>query len=196
MKKFCTIIITIALGACANTYDPTEDYESVQPTTMMSAPAARRAAESTDAATRGRYLVELLGCGTCHTDGALIGEPRMDRWLAGSDVGIAHSNPLEVDNPGVVFPPNLTPDNETGIGRWNDTEIASMIRSGVGRHGGVALPVMPWPAFARLGDADVTAIVAYLRSLPPVSHRVPNPVQPGTKTKELYVHFGVYRSRR
>ncbi|MDH3768501.1 MAG: cytochrome c [Gammaproteobacteria bacterium] len=196
MKIIATIIIALALGACANTYNPTEDYESVQPTTMMSAPAARRASESTDPAMRGRYLVELLGCGTCHTDGALVGEPRMDRWLAGSNIGIAYSNPLEVDNPGVVFPRNLTPDNDTGLGRWTDDEIADMIRTGVGRHGGVAVPVMPWPAFARLGDQDVAAIVAYLRSVPPVSHRVPERVAPGTKTNALYVHFGVYRSKR
>ena len=51
-------------------------------------------------------------------------------------------------------------------------------------------------AFAKLSDPDVDAIVAYLRSLPPVSHKVPDRVAKGIKTNELYVHFGVYRSRR
>ena len=183
------------LNACTSAYDPTDDYESVTPVTMMSAPAVRLSGESADAAQRGRYLVELVGCGTCHTDGALVGKPDMDRWLAGSRVGIAYSNPLEVDNPGVVFPRNLTPDDETGLGRWTDKEIADAIRTGVGRHG-VAVPVMPWPAFAKLSDTDVGAMVTYLRSLPPVSHRVPDRVAKGVKTRELYVHFGVYRSRR
>ena len=138
----------------------------------------------------------MLGCGTCHTDGALIGEPRSDRWLAGSSIGIAYSNPLEVDNPGVLFPRNLTPDKETGLGMWTEEEIARKIRTGIDRHGGASVPVMPWPAFARFSDTDVTAIVAYLRSLPAVSHAVPVTVPPGTKTKHQYVHFGVYRSRR
>ncbi|MDH3587821.1 MAG: cytochrome c [Gammaproteobacteria bacterium] len=192
---FAALLLLFMLAACAGTYDPTDDYESVEPVTMMSAPAARSPGASSDAAKRGRYLVELVGCATCHTDGALVGKPRMDRWLAGSQVGIAYSNPLEVDNPGVVFPRNITPDDETGLGRWTDEEIAGAIRTGVGRHG-VAVPVMPWPAFAKLSDTDVNAIVAYLRRLPPVSHKVPDRVAKGIKTNELYVHFGVYRSRR
>ncbi|NNF61166.1 MAG: c-type cytochrome [Gammaproteobacteria bacterium] len=191
------VIPLFLLAACSTTtLDPLNDYESVQPATMMSAPEARRAAASGDASVRGRYLVELLGCSTCHTGGALVGQPRMDHWLAGSRIGIAYSNPLETDNPGVLFPSNLTSDKETGLGRWTDAEIAGAIRSGTGRHGRMAAPVMPWPAYARLSDPDVGAIVAYLRSLQPVANRVPASVAPGTATNEQYVHFGVYRSRR
>lgn len=197
MKIFIPIAAVAAVAACSNTgtYDPTVDYESVEPATMMSAPAARRAGESTDQVTRGRYLVELIGCGTCHTDGALIGQPRADRWLAGSRIGIAYSNPLNTENPGVVFPRNLTPDGKTGLGKWTDEEITQSIRTGTDRHGVATVPVMPWPAFARLSDTDVAAIVAYLRSLPAVSHKVPESVPAGMKTKEQYIHFGVYRSR-
>lgn len=201
MKPITTLTITLLIAACTGTVAPTDNglttrYESVQPATMMSAPESRRAAESSNEATRGRYLVELLGCATCHTDGALVGQPRMDRWMAGSRVGIAYSNPLEVENPGIVFPRNLTPDKATGLGNWTNKDIASLIRTGVGRHGRVALPVMPWPAFSRLGDKDLAAIVAYLRSLPPVTHRVPDSVPAGVKTKEQFVHFGAYRSKR
>ena len=191
------VIPLFLLAACSTTsQNPVSNYESVQPTTLMSAPEVRRAGESTDAVTRGRYLVELLGCATCHTDGALVGKPRMDRWLAGSRVGIAYSNPLEIENPGVLFARNLTPDRETGLGKWTDTEIAATIRTGTGRHGRMAAPVMPWPAYAKLSDKDVNAVVAYLRSLPPVSNKIPASVPPGTATKEQYVHFGVYRNRR
>ena len=84
-------LLLFMLAACTGTYDPTDDYESVEPVTMMSAPAARSLGASSDAVKRGHYLVELVGCGTCHTDGALVGKPRMDRWLAGSQVGIAYS---------------------------------------------------------------------------------------------------------
>ena len=54
----------------------------------------------------GRYLVELIGCGTCHTDGAIVGEPNAGRLLAGSAVGIAYTSPLRDKFPGVVYPPN------------------------------------------------------------------------------------------
>ncbi len=195
--KFARLIPLLLLSACTGTAtNPLAGYDTVQPTTMMSAPAARRAADSNDPEVRGRYLVELLGCATCHTDGALVGEPRMDRWLAGSRTGIAYSNPLQQQNPGVLFPRNLTPDKATGIGRWTDQEIMDLIRTGVGRHGRIAAPVMPWPAYSRLSNNDISAIVAYLRSLPAVVHEVPDRVPAGTATREDYVHFGVYRSRR
>lgn len=198
MKISIPLAAVMALGACTNTntYNPADGYERVQPSTMMSAPASRRAGESTDQVRRGRYLVELVGCGTCHTDGALIGEPRSDRWLAGSRVGIAHSDPLETRHPGVSFPPNLTPDKKTGLGRWTDEDMVRKIRTGIDRHGSASLPVMPWPAYTRLSDPDVSAIVAYLRSLPAVSHAVPDAVPEGMKTRKQYVHFGIYRNRR
>ena len=53
---------------------------------------------------------------------------------------------------------------------------------------------MPWPAYAQLSDEDINAIVAYLRSLPPVRHQVPANVPPGNEASAPYVHFGVYQS--
>jgi hypothetical protein len=139
--------------------------------------------------------VELLGCGYCHTDGALIGEAKMERWLAGSRVGIAYSNPMEYARPGIVFPPNITPDEETGIGSWSDREIAAAVRAGSGRHGEGRILVMPWQGYSKISDNDIMAIVGYLRRLEPVSFRVPEHVPPGRRSSERYVHFGVYRSR-
>ncbi len=195
--------IGLALGivvmSCTTTYDPLEDYEELTPTRIMAAPAVQSgqvAAQDLELLEQGRYLVELIGCSVCHTDGALIGEPRIDEWLAGSNVGIAYSNPMKYDNPGIVFPGNLTPDPKTGIGRWSDDEIVSAIRHGLDRQGNRLIQAMPWLIYEKISDADTRAIVAYLRSLPPVEHKVPDDVPPGTKTKELFVHFGVYRSRR
>ena len=133
---------------------------------------------------------------SCHTDGALIGDPDFDRWLAGSRVGIAYSNPLKYKKPGVLYPSNLTPDNETGIGSWSAAEIEGAIRSGVDQHGRHQLAVMPWPAYAKLSDDDMASIVAYLQSLAPVRHAIPENVAPGDEAIEPYVHFGVYRSRQ
>ena len=196
-------LIGFALGimatACTTTYDPLEDYEELIPTTVMTAPAVQpnqATAQDGELLEHGRYLVELIGCPVCHTDGALIGEPQFDEWLGGSDVGIAYSNPLKYDNPGVVFAPNLTPDPKTGIGLWGDDEIEAAIRDGLDQHGRRLIQVMPWLAYAEISDADARAVVAYLRSLPAIEHKVPDNVPPGSDTNELFVHFGVYRSRR
>jgi mono/diheme cytochrome c family protein len=117
------------LTACASEapYDPLQDYEELDSASIVPAPrpAAQRVAPADrDAVERGAYLVELLGCGACHTDGALEGAPDTSRALAGSRTGIAYTNPLEHENPGVVYPPNITPDETTGIGLWSDTQIA------------------------------------------------------------------------
>lgn len=190
----------IFLGACAQekAYNPLDDYEEVDATTIMSAPAPSTlnvAPENVQAVARGKYLVELLGCGACHTDGALIGEPNMERALAGSGIGIAYANPLGHQFPGVLFPPNITPDDKTGIGSLTDRQIALAIRAGVGQHGGRRILVMPWQGYASISNDDVYAIVGYLRSIEPVEHVVPAEVQPGTMAASPYVYFGVYQTR-
>lgn len=189
----------LVLLACATEapFDPLTDYEEVDATTILDAPTpANIAPENAESVARGEYLVELLGCGACHTDGALIGEPDMRKSLAGSDIGIAYTNPLENRNPGIVFGPNLTPDRDTGIGRWTDNEIAEAVRSGLGRHGPRRILVMPWQGYAKISDEDAWAIVSYLRSLEPVENLVPADVPEGTRSSHPYVHFGVYRSRQ
>jgi hypothetical protein len=102
---------------------------------------------------------------------------------------------MEYGRPGIVFPPNITPDEGTGIGSWSDREIAAAIRAGTGRHGKGRIMVMPWQGYSKISDSDIMAIVGYLRHLEPVSFRVPENVPTGRRTSERYVHFGVYRSR-
>lgn len=188
-------IATLILTACANTHSPLEDYEQVRPGVILDPPEPLASGHPAEQVERGRYLVALLGCGNCHTDGALIGMPNAERRLAGSQVGIAWSNPLEEANPGVVYPSNLTPDPETGIGNWSLQDIVTMLLSGVDSHGSLSLPVMPWLAYSRLLPEDATAIAMYLESLPPLKHRVPANVHPGRPARTPYIHFGIYRSR-
>lgn len=186
----------LTLTACASGGpDPLEDYEQVIPSTLLAAPGPVPGSEPSEAVERGRYLVALLGCGSCHSNGALVGRPVEGQLLAGSDVGIAYSNPLVERYPGVVFPANLTPDPETGIGQWTVAQLATMIRSGIDNHSTQTLPVMPWPAYAGITPDDAEAIGAYLLSLPPVRHQVPGNVRPGQRSAAPFVHFGVYRSR-
>jgi mono/diheme cytochrome c family protein len=145
---------------------------------------------------RGAYLVVLLGCGSCHTNGAFDGAPEFERGLAGSDTGIAFTNPLGEKRPGITYPPNITPDAKTGIGRWSDEQIANAIRAGIGRHGERRIVTMPWQGYSQLTDDDVGSIVSYLRSIKPISKRVPSEVEPGQLATKPFVYFGVYRSKR
>lgn len=196
-----TTLVLLALGAalagCKSAYNPLADYEQLTPATDLDAPVARAVVDfPADEIARGAYLVQLLGCGSCHTNGALIGEPVSGQLLAGSDTGIAWTNPLVTKNPGIVYPANLTPDIETGIGSWSVADVVRMIQTGIDKHSGRTLPVMPWPSYANIESADATAIAEYLLSLEPVSHRVPANVQPGQRARAPYVHFGVYRSKQ
>ncbi len=194
------LISAVLLGACAAEApnSPLDDYEEVDATTILDAPSAkpgRFAPHNRALVERGEYLVELLGCGSCHTDGALVGDPDFDRSLGGSQTGIAYTSPLGEKNPGVIYPSNITPDRKTGIGDWTDTQIENAIRAGIGRHGSRRLATMPWRGYARISDEDASAIVSYLRSVEPVEHRVPDEVQPGQRASHPFVYFGVYRSK-
>ena len=126
---------------------------------------------------------------------ALAGEPDLTKRFAGSSIVIAWSNPVGDERPGVVYPPNITPDPDTGIGNWTDDQIQNAVRAGIGRHGNRRISVMPWQGYAQLTDDDVEAIAAYLRSIEPISHRVPREVKPGRRASEPFVYFGVYRQR-
>ena len=122
---------------------------------------------------RGAYLAAIMDCGGCHTTGALTGRPDAAMQLAGAKVGFA------IPELGIFYPPNLTPDLETGIGGWSEAEIVTAVRTGVRPDGRELAPPMPWRAYAVLSDADAAALAAYIKSLPPVSHRAPPPTGPG-----------------
>lgn len=129
---------------------------------------------------RGRYLVAIMDCGGCHTPGSLGGKPDGSRALAGSAIGFG--GPF-----GVVYPKNLTPDPETGLGAWTEAEIDRAIRKGQSRDGRPLVPIMPWPSYAVLSDADARALVAYLRSLAPIRFEVPKNVKPGEPPPAPYL---------
>src|SRR5688572_17060195 len=112
---------------------------------------------------RGEYLVEdVAACGNCHTP-YVNGVPDTTRRLAG--VPDRHN----VVNVGTVNSANLTP-HETGLKSWTDDEIKKSIREGIRKGGEVMWFQMPYYELANLTEEDLSAMVAYLRSIPPVDH--------------------------
>ena len=71
--------------------------------------------------------------------------------------------------------PNLTPDNETGLGKWTTDEIVAAFQTGKRPDGRELAPIMPWRNFASFTPEDAQAIAAYLKSLPPIANKVPGP---------------------
>jgi mono/diheme cytochrome c family protein len=121
---------------------------------------------------RGEYLTTIAGCNDCHTPGYFLGKPDMAHKLSGSDVGFT------IPGVGAFVGRNLTPDRETGLGAWTDDQIVTAMTTGIRPDGRQLAPIMPWRELASLTPDDARAIVAYLRSLPPVKHAVPGPFGP------------------
>ena len=126
---------------------------------------------------RGRYLVETVAfCGVCHNTRTPDGQIIPGKELAGGRVMRMNEMRTVLSDipPGEIraVAPNITPDPETGIGRWTDAEIAAAIREGRRRDGLTIGPPMPIVLYQRLSDHDLTAIITYLRSVPPVRNAI------------------------
>jgi mono/diheme cytochrome c family protein len=116
---------------------------------------------------RGRYLMQgIVACGNCHTQNTPQG-PMPGMELAG---GTKFEEPF-----GIAYASNITPDPETGIGKWTDEQIITAIRDGKRPDGSIIGPPMPSALYRDVSDEDVRAIVAYLRSVKPVVNKVPKP---------------------
>jgi mono/diheme cytochrome c family protein len=137
--------------------------------------SAQKAPTGAEAVARGKYLAEnVAACMACHSesDADKPGDPIKPGMLgSGRDFG-----PLP-DFPGRVRAGNLTPDPKHGLAGWSDGEIVRAVREGVDRKGRTLFPFMPYSTYrVTLSDDDAFAIVAYLRSLPPVDHD-PGPME-------------------
>jgi len=110
---------------------------------------AQQAAADADVA-RGAYLARIGGCAGCHT------APKGGAPFAGGRV---------VPSPiGGIFSTNITPDRQHGIGDYELQDFERALRAGTARGGKHLYPAMPYPSYARMSDADVRALFAYLRT--------------------------------
>jgi mono/diheme cytochrome c family protein len=117
-------------------------------------------ARAQDLVARGEYLSRAADCMPCHTKPG--GTP-----FAG---GLLISTPF-----GSLSSPNITPDADTGIGRWTDEQFFQAVHDGIGKGGEYLYPVMPFTSYTKMPRADVMAIRAYLATLKPVyAPRVPS----------------------
>jgi hypothetical protein len=183
------------------------DAGSTKPSPTTSAPiaastvtrsAAPTAPARNDPVARGSYLVSTSGCHDCHTPWKLGDrgpEPDMTRALSGHPQDFAVPPPPKPVGPwisfgaatntawagpwGVSFTANLTPDPETGTGKWTERNFIDTIRTGrhLGR-GREVLPPMPIMVYRNMTDEDLGAIYAYLRTVPAIRNQVPEPLPP------------------
>jgi len=94
---------------------------------------------------------------------------------------------FELPGLGIFYPSNLTPDDETGLGRWSEDDIVKALKTGVRPDGRELVPIMPWRSFSALTDEDARAIAEYLKSVPPVHHAVPQPLGPSEHATHPYM---------
>ncbi len=166
---------------------------------MAAEPAATP--PSGDKVARGKYLVTIAGCNDCHTPmkpGPNGAENDMSRMLSGHPEQLVVTAPADPQKEpwlisatgtntawsgpwGVSFTANLTPDVETGLGRWTFRNFKDTIRSG--RHHGRGrqiLPPMPIPMYKHMTDDDLEAVFSYLQTIPAIKNLVPEPLPPAT----------------
>ncbi|GHE37058.1 c-type cytochrome [Vulcaniibacterium thermophilum] len=189
-----SLTLAIATFAVAVIAAPAEPAKPAEPA---------RAAADADAAKveRGRYLVTIAGCNDCHTPwrlGPNGPEPDMSRMLSGHPESMTMPPPpalpagpwvgsLSATNTawagpwGVSYTANLTPDPDTGLGKWTVRNFIDTIRSGrhLGR-GRPILPPMPIQMYRHMTDQDLEAIYTYLRTIPPIRNAVPEPQPPAS----------------
>jgi mono/diheme cytochrome c family protein len=189
-NRLTTLLIVLSMAAFSSAM-----LRAIAPGGQEAAPAPAKKAPIE----RGAHLVRTMGCNDCHTPwklGPRGPEPDMSRALTGHPEDMkmppapalppgpwawiaAATNTAFAGPWGTSFTANLTPDKETGLGKWTEEMFIATMRTG--RHEGKGrplLPPMPYPVLAALDDEDIKSVFAYLQSLTPVKNRVPAPVDP------------------
>lgn len=175
--------------------------------TTGSTPSGSTAAATTstpaapDPLARGKYLIAIGGCNDCHTPlklGPTGPQPDMARMFSGHPADMKLPPSPKTDGPwmwhgaatntafagpwGISYAINLTPDQETGLGAWNEVVFLTALKTG--KHLGVGRPIMPpmpWQGYSHMTDEDLKAVFAYLQSIPAITNKVPEAVEAAPK---------------
>ncbi len=126
--------------------------------TTFIAENARAQSQAKEMVNRGQYIFAIAGGCACHT------EPEETFNAGGREFPV----PM-----GKVYSTNITYDKETGLGKWSDQEIYDSMVKGLRRNGEKLVPVMPYEAYSGMAVSDLKALIAYLRTLEPVSQKTP-----------------------
>lgn len=139
------LVIAALCASCSHTQEPTGP--------SLTKLGQRMSAGPYDEIARGRYLVRAGDCAACHT----------------ADGGAPFAGGRAVPTPfGIIYSSNITPDPDTGIGRWSDADFYRAMHEGMDRLGNHLYPAFPYPWYTRVSRDDVLAIKAYLDTLAPV----------------------------
>ena len=111
----------------------------------------------------GERLFHASGCHSCHL-------PSKESGL--DTASVAGGAPLHTPV-GTLYPPNITPDPDTGIGKWSDADFVNAMQKGIGKEGGHLIPAFPYTSYAHMKVEDVLDIKGYLMSLAPIKNAVP-----------------------
>jgi mono/diheme cytochrome c family protein len=147
------LVIGVTLTAPAVVYGADAAVTAAPDAAALAPPAT-----DTEQIKRGEYLARAADCIACHT---------LDKAKP-----FAGGYPLATPF-GTIYGPNITPDNETGIGTWTDEDFIRALHLGIGQQGEHLYPAFPYTAFTKLSRDDVLAIKAYLFSLPAIAHKTP-----------------------
>lgn len=153
MRPRAVALLLLALAALATAAAAIVAWLNVRGAASV-ADAAVATPATPDLVARGAYLALVGNCAACHT----------------ARGGVPYAGGRGIDTPfGTVYGGNLTPDDATGLGRWNADHFWRALHHGRSRDGRLLYPAFPYPEFTRVTRADSDALFAYLRSLPPVS---------------------------
>ncbi len=159
MKKIAAVLIALAVIAAAIAFF----LSASDPLTAAGLPAHEPDIKN------GERLYNAGGCHSCHKPSEK--DTQADKALPSG--GFALHTPI-----GTFYPPNLTPDKETGLGDWTTLQFVNALKRGIAPDGQHYLPAFPFTSYGRMKIGDIIDIKAYLDTMKPVSSSQPEPGVP------------------
>lgn len=128
--------------------------------TLLISPIAFADSDKDESIKRGKYVMDIGGCVSCHTD-----KKNKGKKLAG---GVGLPTPF-----GTFYTPNITSDQKYGIGSWSSDDFIQAMTKGISPDGGHYFPAFPYTSYAKMTSQDLTDLKAYLDTVPPVAKAAP-----------------------